>query len=159
MTPLLKTYLEWIKGEPRKLDARGVLQMHRQVNMAVDDIYMTLSASIKRERTGGMPFPLGVMGSLWPGGAEEPMIWLPQSAAGGETTEEGGLDIEALYAPNRHWVILGDPGSGKTTLLRHQAWKAADDHLDHQFARDPGPLFRTADDMMGRWVRLYFEQP
>lgn len=39
----------------------------------------------------------------------------------GAATKEAGLDIEALYARNRHWVILGDSGSGKTTLLRHQA--------------------------------------
>ena len=53
------------------------------------------------------------------------------------STEESGLDIEALYARNRHWVILGDPGSGKTTLLRHQAWKAADDHVEGRGAVVP----------------------
>ena len=56
MTSLLKTYLQRITIEHRKLDARGVMQMHRQVDMALDDIYVTLNASIKRpvrERTDG----------------------------------------------------------------------------------------------------------
>ncbi len=146
MTPLLKTYLEGIRAEHRKLDARGVMQMHRQVDMALDDIYVTLKASIKRERhAGGPPISLGALSNEWTGGTlrgdphetfDDPASWLtafPTEA----TTEKGGLDIEALYARNRHWVILGDPGSGKTTLLRHQAWKSADDHLDGRGAVVP----------------------
>jgi len=62
MTPLLKTYLERIRGEHKKLDARGVMQMHRQVDMALDEIYVTLNASIKRERTGGLGLPRFVFG-------------------------------------------------------------------------------------------------
>ena len=136
MTPLLKTYLERIKDEHRKLDARGVMQMHRQVDMALDDIYVTLNARIKRESTGGIPLVRGMLSSDWTGDIRgrfsgalhdqtNRIIEFPIEA----TSEEGGLDIEALYARNRRWVILGDPGSGKTTLLRHQAWKSADDHL------------------------------
>ena len=141
MTPLLKTYLERIKDEHRKLDARGVMQMHRQVDMALDDIYVTLNARIKRPLVRG----LLSSGLILSGPDGSALDWhdsprgLPSWRADPTnrlsefqteiTTEEGGLDIEALYARNRHWVLLGDPGSGKTTLLRHQAWKAADDHL------------------------------
>ncbi|MDQ3776211.1 MAG: HEAT repeat domain-containing protein [Pseudomonadota bacterium] len=134
MTSLLKTYLERIKDEHRKLDARGVMQMQRQVDMALDDIYVTLNARIKRESTGGMPLVRGILSSDWTlHDQTNRIIEFPTEA----TSEEGGLDIEALYARNRHWVILGDPGSGKTTLLRHQAWKAADDHLEGRGAVVP----------------------
>lgn len=55
MTLLLKTYLERIRDGHKTLDARGVMQMHRQVDMALHDIYVTLNARIKRESTGGCP--------------------------------------------------------------------------------------------------------
>lgn len=139
MTPLLETYLERITAEHKKLDARGVMQMHRQVDMALDDIYVTLNASIKRERTGGMPLVRGMLSSDWTGD-----IWVRYEPTNqitefptGAATEEAGLDIEALYTRNRHWVILGDPGSGKTTLLRHQAWKSSDDHVEGRGAVVP----------------------
>lgn len=145
----------------RELDAGGVMQMHRQVDMALDDIYVTLNASIKRERTGGLPLVRGILSSDWggeiisgPAGALDSPFSPLQQGPGilswrhdptsrlsefqtETTTDAGGLDIEALYARNRHWVILGDPGSGKTTLLRHQAWKSADAHLEGRGAVVP----------------------
>ena len=117
------------------------MQMHRQVDMALDDIYVTLNASIKRPLVRGLLSSglilSGPDGSAldWhdsprglPSWRVDPTNRLSEFQTE-MTTDEGGLDIEALYARNPHWVLLGDPGSGKTTLLRHQAWKSADDHL------------------------------
>lgn len=55
MTPLLKTYLERIRAEHSKLDARGVMQMHRQVDMALDDIYVTLTRASNGSAPSGGP--------------------------------------------------------------------------------------------------------
>ena len=115
------------------------MQMHRQVDMALDDIYVTLNASITRPLVRGLLssglIRSGPDGSAldWhdsprglPSWRVDPTNRLSEFQTE-MTTQEDGLDIEALDAAIDTGCSL-EPGSGKTTLLRHQAWKSADDH-------------------------------
>mgnify|MGYP001795429155 CR=1 FL=1 len=141
VNPLLYPYLEWLIEENSHLKMSGVMQVNRQVDIFLDQIYVSLQGewiedrsqsfrervTIGEERSQTSRISLNKIGESDELGAE----------CKGDLRDEGKLDITTEHtnhqritkvvdlaeAVRKHTysVILGDPGAGKTTLLRYLA--------------------------------------
>jgi len=135
-----RDYLHWLIERNLYLDPRGAFQTQRQVQVKLDEVYISLRA--QREET-----PRAVDRRLLERELAELEARLADADLPGEEVEdqreqllarfeglrldaaEGrpGEVVELAQAVDRHdrLVVLGDPGSGKTTLLRYLALKHA----------------------------------
>jgi len=164
-----RDYLRWLIERNLYLDPRGTLQTQRQVQVKLDEVYISLRA--QREETPGVvdrrlleqemaELEARLEGARLP--AEEAEDRREQLLARFEglrldvAAGRPGEAMELAEAVKRHdrLVILGDPGGGKTTLLRYLALKhgqavwggraEAGDEEDLGSARFP-VLIRIAD--------------
>jgi energy-coupling factor transporter ATP-binding protein EcfA2 len=135
-----RAYLHWLVERNLYLDPRGTLQTQRQVQVKLEEVYISLRAQ-REDRPGGVDRRLlerelaELEGRLAGAGlsAEEVEDRREQLLAGyeGRRLDSGegrpGEVLELAQAVQRHerLVILGDPGCGKTTLLRYLALKHA----------------------------------
>jgi hypothetical protein len=127
-------YLYWLIGRNLYLDPRGVFQTQRQVQVKLDEVYISLRAqydetpgAIDRSVFEKEPTHLEIAVNL---AAEEIEDRREQAQADLERrqiTDAPGPTLELAEVVTHHdrVVILGDPGSGKTTLLRYLALKHA----------------------------------
>ncbi len=162
-----RDYLHWLIERNLYLDPRGTLQTQRQVQVKLNEIYISLGA--QREETPGV-----VDRRLREQDQAELEARMAAANLRAEDMEDrreqlrsrfdklrlepsenrAGEVLELAEAVNRHdrLVILGDPGSGKTTLLRYLAlmhaqalWQGSTEASD-ELGRARFPiLIRTAD--------------
>jgi len=147
LNPLLYPYLEWLIAENSYLKMSGVMQVNRQVDIFLDQIYVSLQAEWVEERSQSFRERIT---------AGEGQVRLSRASLhklGEPDASEVGLKdelilLDACSEPvSRHRVtkivdlaeavhkqdfsvILGDPGAGKTTLLRYLARHFAIAHRD-----------------------------
>lgn len=122
---VLDRYLDKVIQDNKAIDARGVMQVNRMIELSMDDVFINLTVRMNRpdkpqaprERLERENFPVR---ESMPEAAEITEHFYPERV---ET--EHGVPTDALWQRHAAWVILGDPGAGKTTLLKHFALQEA----------------------------------
>jgi HEAT repeat protein len=136
-----RDYLRWLIARNLYLDPRGTFQTQRQVQVKLDEVYISLQA--QRDETPGTADRHALekeladleISALDAGfSAEDVEDRRDQLHARFDRrltslpTDRPGevLELSAVVTRHDRVVILGDPGSGKTTLLRYLALKHAE---------------------------------
>ncbi len=134
----LRDYLHWMIERNLYLDPRGTLQTQRQVQVRLDEIYVSLRAQ-REEILGTVDRRLGekemaeleaklAAAGLPPDELEDQRERLLAGFADRLTSgnmKDRVLELAEVVTCHEKVVTLGDPGSGKTTLLRYLALKHA----------------------------------
>ncbi len=142
--PLLYPYLEWLITENSHLKVSGIMQVNRQVDIFLDQIYVSLQGEWVEERSQSFrelvepgerrTKPSRKMRN--PDLADDRMRseLLPQISLQPASRQRVIKTVDLAEAVHKHTysVILGDPGAGKTTLLRYLARHFAIAHRDNQ---------------------------
>ncbi|MGF1988052.1 MAG: tetratricopeptide repeat protein [Nostoc sp. ZfuVER08] len=136
VNPLFYPYLEWLIAENSYLKISGVMQVQRQVDIFLDQIYISLQAVRRRQITETSKLDQEMttfrkaehrlsmsISSLYD--LEEPShyepVLLSSSPSTSTKTVTQRFDLSQAVRENQYCVILGAPGAGKTTLLRYLA--------------------------------------
>ncbi|MEO0375340.1 MAG: tetratricopeptide repeat protein, partial [Cyanobacteria bacterium P01_A01_bin.17] len=148
--PLLYPYLEWLIAENSYLTMSGIMQVNRQVDIFLDQIYVSLQAerrqqvsvTTKRQQvsaskvTGQRQFSQRDKGAaLESDFALEPSLDMERTEVEASSTKivTEKVDLaDVVRGPYACSVILGAPGAGKTTLLKHLALQFAKALRDKQ---------------------------
>ena len=135
--PLFYPYLERLISENSHLKMSGIMQVQRQVDLFLDQIYVSLQAELRQEITEtvnveqeqSMELALQAGKVSGPGPdaddfdqpsyAKSSQIIADIAVSTKTVTER--VDLADAIRRNQYSVILGDPGAGKTTLLRYLA--------------------------------------
>jgi HEAT repeat protein len=163
-----RDYLHWIIERNYYLDPRGTFQIQRQVQVKLDEIYVSLRAQ-REDEPGGVDRRLlsqdlaeleqtleyaSLSAEELEDQQEHRIALLESNASSDDLGMVVGEALELADAVKHHnrIVILGDPGSGKTTLVRYLALKHAQalSANEAQAGGDLGPtrfpiLIRIAD--------------
>jgi HEAT repeat protein len=126
----LQEYLSWVINQHRYLDPRGTMQTVRQVQVLMEDVYVSLMAeaepllgAVDRRIYEDDLKALMEHGDLNAEEKEDLRENLLAKFVRNEERPSSGQPIELAELTRRYakLVILGDPGAGKTTLLRYLA--------------------------------------
>ncbi|WP_250565214.1 tetratricopeptide repeat protein, partial [Adonisia turfae] len=148
--PFLYPYLEWLIAEHSYLTMSGIMQVNRQVDIFLDQIYVSLQAERRQQVTvtsnrqqaskvsGQHQFGRrSKLADLELNFTSEPVLEMKRTELEVDTSSTKTV-IEKVdladvvrdsYACS---VILGAPGAGKTTLLKHLALQFAKALRDNQ---------------------------
>jgi len=130
----LRGYLTWVIDQHRYLDPRGTRQTVRQVQVLLQDIYVSLTAEAEpalsaadRRLYEHELEALLAREDLRPEEEEDLCENLLARYAQVEESRARVKPVDLTHLVNEHsrLVILGDPGAGKTTLLRYLALRHA----------------------------------
>ncbi|NER46896.1 MAG: tetratricopeptide repeat protein [Symploca sp. SIO1A3] len=150
LDPVFYPYLEWLIGDKSYLKISGVMQVQRQVDIFLDQVYISLQGVSRQEvavEVGGKHW--GDNSSLKSKHVSPSVSWKTSSDSwdGEEWKEEfvgpevepvtvatkkvtTKVDLAAAVRDHQYSVILGDPGAGKTTLLNYLALHQAQAQRD-----------------------------
>lgn len=110
-------YLRWVVDHNLYLDPRGTFQVQRQVQLRLEEIYVSLQAVFE-------PTP-GQADRTFRHQGQTADLEAESSAIPSITDGQQLISLEQAIADNDAVVILGDPGSGKSTILRYLALRNA----------------------------------
>jgi HEAT repeat protein len=125
-----RVYLQWLVDRNRYLDPRGTYQTQRQVQLKLDEVYITLRARPEeqlshtdRRLLDEEMAHLDALTGLNPEAHEDRRdeLFARRLLRDRPQPSSAPLDLDQVVNQQSRLVILGDPGSGKTTLLRHLA--------------------------------------
>lgn len=158
-----RNYLRWLIERNCYLDPRGTFQTQRQVQVKIEEVYISLMAQrddlqrtvdllLLEEELASLNTQTITSHTAVEGERQhEQMLTRFELNLGTNHTSER-LELAEAVNHSEQVVILGDPGSGKTTLLRYLALKHAQALLKDQqdLTGDLGParfpiLIRIAD--------------
>ncbi len=160
---LIYPYLDWLIADNSYLKMSGVMQVNRQVDIFLDQIYVSLQAqwrqqvsdpnersqhefevgSVRQVRGNSRLKEMGSNLDDW----DEPCYYepLPEEpisiSISSTKTVTQKVDLSDAVRDNSCSVILGAPGAGKTTLLRYLALHFATakrDNLETVIVNDDG---------------------
>ncbi|MFY9259074.1 MAG: NACHT domain-containing protein [Gallionella sp.] len=112
MSEVLTRYLEKLIHDHRRIDARGVMQVNRMIELTLDEVFIDLTVRMGKAEKFELPR------EFEPRDDEEYDLRRERYAA---PQVETGISSAELWQRHTAWVLLGDPGAGKTTLLKHFA--------------------------------------
>ncbi|MEZ4677614.1 MAG: hypothetical protein R2932_25700 [Caldilineaceae bacterium] len=148
------TYLNWLIDRNRYLDPRGTQQTTRQVQLKLDEIYISLKAQVEESQSKlDRRLLQSELVHLDAELADLPVVeqedrrdqlYARLGMQQRETVSTAPVDLATAVAQHDRLVILGDPGSGKTTLLRYLALQSALALIHQEEGRFP-ILVRIAD--------------
>ncbi|MEH2249910.1 tetratricopeptide repeat protein [Nostoc sp.] len=134
VNPLFYPYLEWLIAENSYLKISGVMQVQRQVDIFLDQIYVSLQAVRRQQVTETSKLDQEMttfrqaehrLSISSPYDLDEPSYYEPvllsSIPATSTKTVTQRIDLSHAVRQNQYCVILGTPGAGKTTLLRYLA--------------------------------------
>ncbi|MEH2444750.1 MAG: tetratricopeptide repeat protein [Nostoc sp.] len=134
VNPLFYPYLEWLIAENSYLKISGVMQVQRQVDIFLDQIYVSLQAVRRQEVTETSKLDQEMttfrkaenrLSIYSPYDLDEPSYYEPVLLSSIPSTSTKTvtqrIDLSHAVRENQYCVILGAPGAGKTTLLRYLA--------------------------------------
>ncbi|MDD5057476.1 MAG: HEAT repeat domain-containing protein [Sideroxydans sp.] len=152
MSPVLTRYLDKVIKDNQTIDARGVMQVNRMIELSMDEVFIDLTVRMGKASNGILDhlirssealLAMGGKGSIGEtqvrvsstllNAARNANISAQELKFAQDTiTEpfttpsiETGIPTIDLWTRSNTWVLLGDPGAGKTTLLKHFALKNA----------------------------------
>jgi len=114
-------YLTHVVESNRRLQLQGIRSASGLVSIALEEIYVTLTATVRRRWRDDEAW-VEEMARLAPGEAKRPGLDRPR-----ESVQQVKVAVQEALAASPRLVVLGDPGSGKTTLLRYLALTYARD--------------------------------
>ncbi|MEH2211367.1 tetratricopeptide repeat protein [Nostoc sp.] len=136
VNPLFYPYLEWLIAENSYLKISGVMQVQRQVDIFLDQIYVSLQAVRRQQITEtskldqemttfrkaehGFSMSISSPYDLDESSYYEPVLLSSIPITSTKTVTQR-IDLSHAVRENQYCVILGAPGAGKTTLLRYLA--------------------------------------
>ncbi|MDD2775981.1 MAG: HEAT repeat domain-containing protein [Gallionella sp.] len=140
MSDVLNRYLEKLIHEHRRIDARGVMQVSRMIELTLDEVFIELTVRM------GKAEKFELSREFESRDDEERDLRRERYAA---PQVETGISSAELWQRHAAWVLLGDPGAGKTTLLKHYALQSARAFLATQqpfaLSESKGDSPRTGD--------------
>ncbi|MFP4577720.1 MAG: NACHT domain-containing protein [Coleofasciculus sp.] len=123
LNPLLYPYLESLIAENSYLKMSGVMQVQRQVDIFLDQVYVSLKAERQQQVTefkGGSKLSFETQRYAEVGAqSRRGMEFAPSEMMTKTVTHK--VNLAEAVGRSHYSVILGDPGAGKTTLLRYLA--------------------------------------
>jgi HEAT repeat protein len=130
----LQDYLKWVIDQHRYLDPKGSMQTVRQVQVLLEDVYVSLQAEeefalggvdrkLYEEEIHAIQERMGLKDEE----REDFIENLQAKYLSMEKKESRNAAVELPELTRKHnkLVILGDPGAGKTTLMRYLALRHA----------------------------------
>ncbi|MFP4104169.1 NACHT domain-containing protein, partial [Coleofasciculus sp.] len=123
LNSLLYPYLESLIAENSYLKMSGVMQVQRQVDIFLDQVYVSLKAERQQQVTefkGGSKLSFETQRFAEVGAqSRRGMEFAPSEMMTKTVTHK--VNLAEAVGRCQYSVILGDPGAGKTTLLRYLA--------------------------------------
>ena len=135
LAPLFYPYLEWLIAQNSYLKFSGVMQVQRQVDIFLDQVYISLKAERQK-----LVVDTSDARHLSRANLSSPSIRVDQleritqdidSSSSTKTIPEK-VDLAKAIQDSQYSIILGDPGAGKTTLLKYLALHFATAQRDNQ---------------------------
>ncbi len=120
----LACYLAHVIDDNARLQIQGIRSASALVNIALEEVYITLTATVRKTVTEEEAW-IEEMAGLAPGEAKRRGFDVPR-----ETVQQVKVQVQEALAMHLRLVVLGDPGSGKTTLLRYLVLTYARDWAD-----------------------------
>lgn len=138
MSQILQAYLHCLIQNSRFVDARGIQQMQRLIQLTLDDIYVGLTMRLDKQGANLYQPAMAHLDELagQENAAHHAGVWLNEATA----KTEPQINIDQLWERGSIWVLLGDPGAGKTTVLKHLALSTAQNLLNSQLDNLPSYL-------------------
>ena len=118
---VLNRYLEKLIHDHRRIDARGVMQVNRMIELTLDEVFIDLTVRMGKAEKFELPPKFETE-------EDKKTAWKREHYAASQI--ETGISSAELWQRHAAWVLLGDPGAGKTTLLKHFALQNARDYLN-----------------------------
>ncbi|MDP2223025.1 HEAT repeat domain-containing protein [Nitrosomonas sp.] len=125
---VLDRYLDKVIQDNKTIDARGVMQVTRMIELSMEDVFIHLTVRMNRSDKWSSLLDTINLSHTYsesdPPYTRKPIPRVPEILGQfyfdyGET--EKGVSTDNLWQRHSTWVLLGDPGAGKTTLLKHFA--------------------------------------
>ncbi|NEO44265.1 MAG: tetratricopeptide repeat protein [Moorea sp. SIO4A3] len=131
----LYPYLEWLIAQNSYLKFSGVMQVQRQVDIFLDQVYISLKAERQK-----LVVDTSDARHLSKANLSSPSIRVDQferitqdiDISSNTKTIPEKVDLAKAIQDSQYSVILGDPGAGKTTLLKYLALHFATAQRDDQ---------------------------
>jgi energy-coupling factor transporter ATP-binding protein EcfA2 len=130
----LRVYLNWVLDQHRYLDPKGAMQTVRQVQVLLEEVYVSLQAEeelplggVDRKLYEDEVKAIQERENLLHEEREDLIENMQAKYLKEERSETKGKPVELTELTRKHekLVILGDPGAGKTTLMRYLALRHA----------------------------------